>query len=73
MKKIVDINLDIERLPEGYFVATSNDVQGLVAQGKTFEEVVLVAKDVAKVLLRAQGAKKSERGERIFYPTRVTV
>lgn len=43
MNKKVIVNLDIERLPEGYFLATSNDVPGLVAEAKTFEEVVKVA------------------------------
>jgi predicted RNase H-like HicB family nuclease len=29
------INIHIEKLPEGYYLATSDDVQGLVVQGKT--------------------------------------
>ena len=28
------INLHIERLPEGVYLATSDEVQGLVAQGR---------------------------------------
>jgi len=73
MSKRVTINLDIERLPEGYFLATSTDVPGLVAQAKTFEEVVEIAEDIAQTLLRAQ--KKSSRPptHRIFYPLQVTV
>lgn len=74
MKKIIHINLDIEKVPEGYYVATSSDVQGLVAQGKTFEEVVEIAEDVAKQLLRSQRSKHStKKGSRIFYPMRVSV
>ena len=29
------INLHIERLPEGVYLATSDEMQGLVAQGRT--------------------------------------
>lgn len=29
------IKLHIEKLPEGLYLATSEDVQGLVAQGRT--------------------------------------
>jgi predicted RNase H-like HicB family nuclease len=73
MKQAVYVNLDIEKLPEGYYVATSPDVQGLVAQGKTFEEVVDIAQDIARILLRTKGVGSRKQGERIFYPMRVTV
>ena len=49
------INIKIERLPEGVYLATSQDVQGLVAQGQTIEETVEIARDVAKKLIEAQG------------------
>ena len=42
MKKGIYITLDIEKLPEGYYVATSRDVQGLVAEAKTFEELIQI-------------------------------
>ncbi|ALG68066.1 hypothetical protein BegalDRAFT_1463 [Beggiatoa alba B18LD] len=48
------IRLHIEKLPEGYYLATSKDVQGLVAQGETLEETISIAQDVAKCLLLAQ-------------------
>ncbi len=35
--------MEIEKLPKGYYVATSKDVQGLVAQAKTFEKTVEIA------------------------------
>jgi len=73
MSKKITINLDIERLPEGYFLATSNDVPGLVAQAKTFEEVVEIAKDLSVSLLRAQKKSHKLPTERIFYPLQVTV
>lgn len=30
----------IERLPEGVYLATSDDVQGLIAQGRTVAETI---------------------------------
>jgi predicted RNase H-like HicB family nuclease len=35
-------------------LATSDDVQGLVAQGRTVAETVEIARDVARKLLEAQ-------------------
>lgn len=48
------ITVHIERLPEGCFLATSKDVQGLVAQGRTITETLEIARDVAKKLLELQ-------------------
>jgi predicted RNase H-like HicB family nuclease len=48
------LNLHIEKLPEGLYLATSNSVQGLVAQGRTIAETIEIAKDVAKKLIEAQ-------------------
>jgi predicted RNase H-like HicB family nuclease len=42
--------LDIEKLPEGVYLGTSEDVAGLVAQGRTIDETVEIAKDVARKL-----------------------
>jgi predicted RNase H-like HicB family nuclease len=50
------VNLHIEKLPEGFYLATSDDVQGLVVQGKTLEETLNIAKDVAEYLWQAQTA-----------------
>ncbi|MGZ9224955.1 MAG: type II toxin-antitoxin system HicB family antitoxin [Anaerolineales bacterium] len=52
MERIVRIY--IEKLPEGVYLATSDDVQGLVAQGRTITETVEIARDVARKLLEAQ-------------------
>ncbi len=52
MEKV--INLHIERLPEGVYLATSDDVQGLIAQGRTISETIEIARDVAKKLIEAQ-------------------
>ena len=48
------INIHIEKLPEGIYLATSEDVQGLVAQGRTVAETMEIARDVARRLLEAQ-------------------
>ena len=48
------INLHIEKLPEGVYLATSDDLPGLVAQGRTVTETIEIARDVAKKLMEAQ-------------------
>ena len=48
------VHLHIEKLPEGIYLATSDDVQGLVAQGRTIQETLEIARDVAKKLIEAQ-------------------
>jgi predicted RNase H-like HicB family nuclease len=48
------VRLHIQHLPEGVYLATSEDVQGLVAQGRTVSEVVEIARDVARKLIEAQ-------------------
>ena len=67
------INLHIEKLPEGVYVATSNDVQGLVAQGRTVAEVIEIARDVATRLFEAQQTRGTthslpEVSEKFNYP-----
>jgi predicted RNase H-like HicB family nuclease len=47
------VNLHIERLPEGFYLATSDNIQGLIAQGRTISETIEIAKDVAKKLIEA--------------------
>jgi len=49
------IRLKIEKLPEGVYLATSDEIQGLVAQGRTISETIEIARDVAKKLIELQG------------------
>lgn len=49
MERIV--NLRIEKLPEGVYLATSDEIQGLLAQGRTVQETLEIARDVAKKLI----------------------
>ena len=48
------IQLHIEKLPEGVYLATSDEVQGLVAQGRTIQETIEIARDVAKKLIESR-------------------
>ena len=48
------VRIHIEKLPEGVYLATSDDVQGLIAQGRTITETLEIARDVAKKLIEAQ-------------------
>ena len=41
------IRLHIEKLPQGVYLATSDPVQGLIAQGRTISGTVEIARDVA--------------------------
>ena len=51
------IKLHVEALGEGGYVATSEDIQGLVAQGRTVQETLQIAQDVARRLLEAQSER----------------
>jgi predicted RNase H-like HicB family nuclease len=53
------INIHIEKLPEGVYLATSDDIQGLVAQGRTATEALEIARDVARKLIDAQMERSS--------------
>jgi len=59
MERIV--RLRIEKLPEGVYLATSEQIPGLVAQGRTVAETLEIARDVARKLLEA----RKERQEAI--------
>lgn len=66
-------NLHIEKLPEGVYLATSDDIPGLVAQGRTVAETIEIARDVAKKLLEAQLERQNtisltNVGDRFDYP-----
>lgn len=52
MEKIA--TLHIEKLPEGVYLATSDDFPGLVVQGRTIAETIEIARDVARKLIEAQ-------------------
>jgi predicted RNase H-like HicB family nuclease len=65
------INIHIEKLPEGVYLATSEDIQGLVAQGRTVTETLEIARDVAKKLIEAQSENSdavSDLDDEFDYP-----
>ena len=67
------VNLYIEKLPEGVYLATSEDIPGLVAQGRTVTETLEIARDVARKLWQAQSErqdqpKPQEAGDSFDYP-----
>jgi len=47
------LNLHIEIVENGQYVATSPDIPGLVAQGRTVRETVEIAEDVAKKIMES--------------------
>lgn len=48
------IQIQVEELPEGVFLATSEELPGLVAQGRTVAEALDIARDVARKLIEAR-------------------
>ena len=47
------IQIHIDKLTERLSLAMTNDIQGLVAQGRTITETLEIAKDVVKKLLES--------------------
>ena len=58
MEQIIKIH--IKKLPEGVYLATSKDVPGLVAQGRTATEALEISRDVVKKLLEARKERHSK-------------
>lgn len=52
------VTVHIEKLPEGVYLATSREIQGLVAQGRTIAETLEIARDVARKLLEARAERE---------------
>lgn len=52
------IQIQIEELPEGLFLATSDELPGLVAQGRTVAEALEIARDVARKLIEARSERE---------------
>jgi len=47
------IGIHVEPLDEGGYLATSNDLPGLLAQGRTLAETLEIAQDVARKLIES--------------------
>ncbi len=52
MKEVL-LSIRLEELPEGGYLATSDDLPGLVAQGRTIAETLEIAQDVARKLVES--------------------
>jgi len=52
MSEVV-LSLSVEPLEEGGFLATSDDLPGLLAQGRTIAETIEIAQDVARKLIES--------------------
>ena len=52
MKEIL-VKIKLQALPEGGFLATSPELPGLVAQGRTIAETMEIAQDVARKLVES--------------------
>ena len=67
----VTIKIHIEKLPDGLYLATSDKIQGLVAQGRTITETLEIARDVAKKLIQSQNEDQimvDKLGDDFDYP-----
>lgn len=47
------LSIQIEPLEEGGYLATSDELQGLIAQGRTIAETMEIAQDVARKLIES--------------------
>lgn len=47
------VSIKIEKLDEGGYLATSENIQGLIAQGRTIAETIEIAQDVARKLIES--------------------
>jgi len=54
------VNIHIKKLPEGVYLATGDDIPGLVAQGRTITGTLEIARDVARKLLEAQAGRRDD-------------
>jgi len=53
MAEEYSIHLNIEQVENGEYLATSDDLPGLVAQGRTITETMEIAQDVARKLIES--------------------
>ncbi|ELR98582.1 type II toxin-antitoxin system HicB family antitoxin [Gloeocapsa sp. PCC 73106] len=60
MEKLIKLKISqLEENGEVYYLATSPDVQGLVAQGSSIEETIEIAEDLAKILLKIKAERST--------------
>ena len=60
------IQVRSEELPEGLYLATSDELPGLVAQGRTVAEALGIARDVARKIIEARSERRTNRASLRF-------
>ncbi|HEY6392885.1 MAG TPA: type II toxin-antitoxin system HicB family antitoxin [Bryobacteraceae bacterium] len=60
LKMELAVRIQIEELPEGIYLATSDELPALVAQGRTIAEALDIARDVARKLIEARREREGE-------------
>lgn len=60
MEMELAIRIHIEQLPEGVYLATSDELPGLVAQGRTVAETLEIARDIARKLIEARRERQTQ-------------
>lgn len=63
--KNITIDISVEPLEEGVFLATSKDLPGLIAEGETVEQTLETAQDLARIILKLHSDKNIPLPERI--------
>jgi len=53
MSDMYSVHLRISKVENGQYLAESDDIPGLVAQGRTVSETIEIAQDVAKKLIES--------------------
>ena len=65
------VSIKIEKLDDGVYLATSDNLQGLVAQGRTIAETMEIAQDVARKLIESYVECGDPLPEGIVPPARI--
>ncbi|MDJ0597587.1 MAG: DUF1902 domain-containing protein [Crocosphaera sp.] len=69
MKTLITLKIEkFEEKGQEYFVATSDQIQGLVAEGNTIEEVIEIASDLAKILIEMDQEKQQNHNQLTAIP-----
>jgi len=75
------VDIHVEELDEGGYLATSDSIRGLVAQGRTIAETLEIARDVARKLIESYiehgdplpASTKSKRSKRFVHDLKIPV
>lgn len=55
------VNIDVEYLPEGVYLATSEDIQGLVVQADTLDKLISIVPELIAMLEEVKAEHGWER------------